>query len=122
MITARPNESKVKSENNSKKSMGFDNRSNNRAFYEDGEEDYLEKEGKNYKSTGQSKSKIPPDTPFDKYETMKRLEREKKALQKKMLDEEYSKHKSPMKQKKNSKTNWTKYYEKGLIDEDDYLF
>lgn len=123
MITARPNENRAKNQyNKSSKSEESYNRSSNRDNYEDMEDDYLENEVKNHKSAGQSKSKRPPNTPFDKYETMMRLEREKKAIQKKMIDEEFNKHKSKMKQKKNSsKTNWTKYYENGLLDEDDYL-
>lgn len=56
----------------------------------------------------------------DKLETIKRLEREKKAIQKKNRDEELEKQKKPlMKSKKNKTINWTKGYECGLLDEDE---
>ena len=122
VTTAKPNENRAKNEGNHiNKSDGFEKRNYKRDFYDDMEDDYIKKEVKGQKVSGQSKSKRPPDTPPDKYEAMMRLEREKKAKQKKILDEEYSKHKSPMKQKKNSKTNWTKYYENGDFEEDDYF-
>ncbi|NLJ96008.1 MAG: hypothetical protein GX321_02545 [Clostridiales bacterium] len=91
-------------------------------FYEDMDEEYPKNEVKGHKVSGQTKTKVPPDTPIDKYEAKMRLEREKKVMQKKMIDEEYSKQKSPMKHKKTSKTNWTKYYENGLLDDDDYTY
>lgn len=54
----------------------------------------------------------------DKYETKKRIERKKKAIKKKVIDEDYGRHKHPMHYKKTVKTNWTKQYEYGLLDED----
>lgn len=122
MATTKPNEDRAKNEDKfkAKKNTGFEKRSNYREFYEDNDEDYPKTEVKGHKSSGQTKTKVPPDTPSDKYETMMRLEREKKAMQKKIIDEEYSKSKRPMKQMKHSKTNWTKHYENGFWDESDY--
>lgn len=54
----------------------------------------------------------------DKLETIKRLEREKKAVQKKVREEEISKKKKPVvKQKRNSK-DLTREYQYGLLDEE----
>lgn len=130
VATTKPNENRAKNEDQAfvkagkdfnSKNIGFVRKNKLNDFYDDSDEDYPKNEIRNNKVSGQAKTKVPPDTPIDKYEAMMRLEREKKAMQKKMLDEEYSKHKSPMKQKKTSKTNWTKYYETGLLDEDDYI-
>ena len=57
----------------------------------------------------------------DKLETLRRLEREKKAIQKKNRNsEEHEKLKRPqMKSKKSSKKDWTKNYLSGMFDEDD---
>lgn len=130
VATTKPNENRAKNEDQAfvkagkdfnSKNIGFVRKNKLNDFYDDSDEDYPKNEVKYNKVSGQAKTKLPPDTPIDKYEAMMRLEREKKAMQKKMLDEEYSKHKSPMKQKKTSKTNWTKYYETGLLDEDDYI-
>jgi hypothetical protein len=69
-----------------------------------------------------SKPKNQLEQQLDKLETIKRLEREKKAVQKKLREEETEKQKHPtMKQKRNSKSDWTKEYVYGLIDEDDYI-
>jgi len=72
------------------------------------------------KMGGNLKTKLPPDKHPEKYETLKRLEREKKAMQRKLMDEEYGKQKRQIKQKKREITNWTKQYENGLLDEDDF--
>ncbi|CUH93736.1 hypothetical protein [Herbinix luporum] len=64
--------------------------------------------------------KIPPELQADKHEVKKRLEREKKALKKKQLEEDFGRQKRQIKGKKNTKTNWTRQYEYGLLDEDDY--
>lgn len=88
--------------------------------YEDYDNDYSNNDSRSQKSGGQVKTKHPPDKHPDKYEAFKRLEREKKAMQKKLVDEEYGRHKRQMKHKKNSKTNWTKQYEYGMLDEDDF--
>jgi len=66
------------------------------------------------------KTKLPPDKHPDKYETLKRLEREKKAMQRKLMDEEYGKQKRQIKQKRREITNWTKQYQNGLLDEDEF--
>ena len=58
--------------------------------------------------------------PVSKYEGMKRFEREKRALQKKHMYEEYDRQIHPMKSKKTGKTNWTKQYEKGTLDEEEF--
>ena len=55
----------------------------------------------------------------DKLETIKRLEREKKVVQKKNREEEIEKPKRPVvKQKRNTK-DWTKDYEYGLLNEEE---
>lgn len=54
-------------------------------------------------------------------EGMKRIEREKRAMQRKHMDEEYDRHIHPMKHKKTAKTNWTKQYEKGALDDEEFL-
>lgn len=53
-------------------------------------------------------------------ETIKRLEREKKVVQKKNREEEENeKQKRPSeKEKRGSKNDWTKGYESGLFDEE----
>lgn len=88
--------------------------------YEDFDDDYPKNDVRSQKSGGQAKTKLPTDRHPDKYEALKRLERERKAMQKKLLDEEYGKRKHQTKQKKRSKTNWTKQYEYGMLDEDDF--
>ena len=57
----------------------------------------------------------------DKFDTIKRLEREKKAMQKKMREEELveKQKRPPIKQRKSTRINWTKGYECGLLDEDE---
>lgn len=85
------------------------------AYADYDEDDYTRKMG------GNVRAKLPPDKHPEKYETLKRLEREKKAIQKKYTDEEYGKHKRQVKQKKRENTNWIKQYENGLLDEDDFL-
>lgn len=56
----------------------------------------------------------------DKLEVVRRLEREKKALQKKLREEEKIKPRPmPIKQKRSSKNNLTKSYLSGRLDEDD---
>lgn len=60
----------------------------------------------------------------DKMEMIRRLERDKKAKQKKLREEEeIEKQKRPqIKHKRNSKSDWTKDYVYGLLDEEsDYL-
>ena len=84
--------------------------------YEDFENDYTIP--KSQKSGGQVKTKHSADRYSDKYETYKRLEREKKVMQKKLLDEEYDRHKPQIKHKRSTKTNWTKQYEYGMLDDD----
>jgi hypothetical protein len=57
---------------------------------------------------------------FSKFENMRRFEREKRALQKKHIYEEYDRQVHPMKNRKTAKTNWTKQYEKGTLDEEEF--
>lgn len=83
-----------------------------------------EEENKSVRShkAAESKPKNQPEQQLDKLETIKRLEREKKAVQKKLREEETEKQKRPVvKQKRSSKSDWTKDYVYGLIDEDDYI-
>jgi len=88
--------------------------------YSEYDDDYSRNDAKSQKIGGNVRTKLPPDKHPDKYETLKRLEREKKAMQRKLMDEEFGKQKRQMKQKKREKTNWTKQYEYGMLDEDDY--
>lgn len=77
------------------------------------------KKVRSHKATD-SKPKNQLEQQLDKLETIKRLEREKKAVQKKLREEETEKQKRPaVKQKRSSKSDWTKDYVYGLIDEDD---
>jgi hypothetical protein len=55
----------------------------------------------------------------DKLETIKRLEREKKVVQKKNREVEAEKPKRPVLKQKRSTKDWTKDYEYGLLDEED---
>lgn len=103
VATTRPNESKKKN--------------NYKNEFDDMDEYTPNNRAKVYKSKESTKTKLPPDLPLDKYEAIKRIERDKRAMHKKLMDEEYSKRDFPMKYKKTAKTNWTKYYEKGAIDE-----
>jgi hypothetical protein len=66
-------------------------------------------------ASGKDKEQQP-----DKFETIKRLEREKKAVQKKIREEDDSEKikRSIPKQKKGSKIDWTKGYQYGLLDEE----
>lgn len=86
--------------------------------YEDFENDYMV--SRSQRSGGQVKTKHQTDRYPDKYETLKRLEREKKAIQKKLYDDEDERQKRQIKHKRSSKTNWTKQYEYGMLDDDDF--
>lgn len=58
---------------------------------------------------------------WEKLEILKRLEREKKAVQKKSREEETEKFKRPAAKQKRSIRDWTKDYEYGLLDDgEDY--
>ena len=91
------------------------------AYADFDDDDYTRNDVRSQKTGGSVRAKLPPDKHPDKYETLKRLEREKKAMQKKYLDEEYyGKQKRQVKPKKRENTNWIKQYEYGLLDEDDF--
>lgn len=138
VATTRPNESKTKKEysfsanrnhvraggdyiyNRKKDNSGFKKKSIYKGSYEDMDEDYPKNGVRMHKSKDQVKSKLPPDQQPDKYETMKRIEREKKAIQKKQLDEDYDRRENSMKRIKTNKTNWTKHYQTGMLDEEDF--
>lgn len=130
VATTKPNDKKIKKEDKSilgygnenkyKKNIAALEKRNHYKIYDDMEEDYSRNEVRSHKTSGQTKNKIQADIQYDKYEAMKRLEREKKAMQKKYIEDEYEKHRRPMKQRKNTKTNWTKHYEYGMLD-DDYI-
>lgn len=73
-----------------------------------------------------SKSGQMKEQQSDKYETLKRLEKEKKIKQKKM-DQEFSgklerPNKPMIKHRRTNNIDWTKGYEKGLFDDDDELY
>jgi len=62
----------------------------------------------------------------DKFETLKRLENEKKIKQKKLDQEFGSKSEKPnkplVKHRRTNNIDWTKGYEKGLFDDDDEIY
>ncbi|SHO47826.1 hypothetical protein [Anaerocolumna xylanovorans] len=101
-------------------------------FHKD--DDYEDGNRKNKYSAGgqrsEVKSKSAPgkekEPQSDKLETIKRLEKEKKALERRNqeLEKEKAKqNKPPMKKKRTGNIDWTKGYAKGLYgddDEDDY--
>jgi len=73
--------------------------------------------------SGQAKEK---EQQPDKFETLKRLENEKKIKQKKM-DQEFSNkserpNKPSVKHRRTNNIDWTKGYEKGLYDDDDEIY
>ena len=56
----------------------------------------------------------------DKFETIKRLEREKKAMQKKQESKKTEKQAKPqVKQKRTNNIDWTRGYQNGLYGDDD---
>lgn len=87
--------------------------------YEDRAEEDEIKTTKSHKSSESRTKNIPQEHQPDKLETIRRLEREKKAMQKKQREEEEEKQKRPPIKKRNTKTDWTKDYVYGLMDEDE---
>lgn len=57
----------------------------------------------------------------DKLEVIKRLEREKKAMQKKNREQADYRKRKPMPKQKRSCRDWTKDYRNGLLDEEVFL-
>jgi hypothetical protein len=58
----------------------------------------------------------------DKFETIRRLEKEKKAMEKKIQESEKKQEKATKPQAKKKRSNnidWTKGYENGLYNDDD---
>ncbi|MBH1941690.1 hypothetical protein I5677_12380 [Mobilitalea sibirica] len=140
--TYKSSESNFRPENNSKnketvsyvgkqgegrnKNSGWKNKEFQRSVFIDKDEDTDGKGSRNFRTgdtrTKSSQNKEKEQQP-DKFETIKRLEREKKAMQKKYKDEEPKKPKRPvMKEKRSSKNEWTKSYQFGLLDEEDDYF
>ena len=81
--------------------------------------------GNNYKKQDKNvepKDKsLDSDVYFEKLEAQKRLEREKKIKRKKdQVDETVSNRKSKSKNKKMKNIDWTKGYEDGLFDDDEF--
>lgn len=92
-----------------------------KGYYKDAYADYDDDDyPKHHRTGGNVKTKLAPEKLPEKYETLKRIEKEKKAMQKKLMDEEYGKQKRQVKQKKRENTNWIKQYEYGMLDEDDF--
>lgn len=84
----------------------------------DEEEENRVTKGKSSESRNRSSQSKNIEQQTEKLETMLRLEREKKAVQKKNREEENEKKKRPvMKQKRTNNINWTKGYEYGLLDD-----
>lgn len=64
---------------------------------------------------------VDSDVFYEKLEVKKRLEREKKIKRKKdYVDEAFNKKKPKNKNKKMKNIDWTKGYEDGLFDDDDF--
>lgn len=64
---------------------------------------------------------LDSDVFYEKMEAKKRLEREKKIKRKKdQVDETFNNRKSKNKNKKMKNIDWTKGYEEGLFDDDDF--
>ncbi|MDI9510118.1 MAG: hypothetical protein GX319_06025 [Clostridiales bacterium] len=136
MVTIKPNQSRTKKDKRSQgqrpnnnmsfdkkanyKDAGYQKRSNYKFDFEDMDEDKQRFGTKSNKSRESAKSKIPPDQRPDKYDAKKRHERERKVAQRKHIDQDGGREKRPIKHKNNSKTNWTKYYQVGMLDEDEY--
>ena len=68
------------------------------------------------KDTGSKEKEQQPD----KFETIKRLEKEKKVMLKKQESKKTEKAAKPqMKQKRANNVDWTRGYQNGLYDDDD---
>lgn len=97
-----------------------------RGFNKDRDYDTDRNEGRSGKSYG-SKDQRMKDAPTkekeqqpDKFETIKRIEREKKAMQKKQESKKTEKQAKPqVKQKRTNNIDWTRGYQNGLYDDDD---
>lgn len=91
-------------------------------FYVDKDEEDERRHMKGRKPTDQ-KSKTSQmkdiDQPSDKLETIKRLEREKKVIQRKNREEEVEKPRRNLTKQKRSVKDWTKGYVYGLLDEEE---
>jgi hypothetical protein len=91
------------------------------SVYED-EEDYDRQNKTRKNSDNKVKNHITEDVEIsDKLETIKRLEREKKAVQKKSREEVVERKKKPVLKQKRSSRDWTKDYQNGLLDEEVFL-
>lgn len=93
----------------------------------DKDEEYDTKGSKNHRTSGTKNYQNKEiDQPIDKLETIRRLEREKKVVQKKYREESHDDYVKPkrsqMKEKRVSKKDWTKNYIYGLYDEDEDYF
>jgi hypothetical protein len=91
------------------------------SVYED-EEDYDRQNKTRKNSDNKVKNHITEDVEIsDKLETIKRLEREKHAVQKKSREEVVERKKKPVLKQKRSSRDWTKDYQNGLLDEEVFL-
>jgi len=87
--------------------------------YED-EEEYGSQQKGRKNSDGKCKSHMSDDIELpDKLESIKRFEREKKAVQKKNREEETERRKKPVMKQKRSTKDWTRDYEYGLLDDEE---
>lgn len=112
-----------KHENFINNSNGVDRSKDSKAFMYNKDKDY-DKETRVGKAKPKVVTKEREQQP-DKIETIKRLEREKKALRKKSMEEERKTDKpnKPMiKQKRTSNIDWTKGYNMGLYGDDDEYY
>lgn len=100
-------------------SRNHNSRSYQKNYLEDMDEDIEYKASRSHR-TNDSKAKLQQDQPLDKLEAFKRLEREKKIMQKKQREEDAEKKRRPApKQRRSAKSDLTKDYIYGLYDEDE---
>lgn len=86
------------------------------------DDDYSTSQRGRKTSDSKAKNQISEDIEQqDKLETAKRLEREKKAVQKKAREDEIERKKKPALKQKRSAKDWTKDYENGLLDEEVWM-
>ena len=94
---------------------------NKYSLYED-EDDYgtQHRSRKAHDSKGRGFDSEDIELP-DKLESMKRFEREKKAVMKKYREEEIERRKKPVIKQKRSTKDWTRDYNYGLLDEEVFM-
>lgn len=117
---------------NNRPTGGYKGNDYKRQDYKDGggyNKDRDDNDGRRNKSYGNGKDQrvknerktVTSEQQPDKFETIKRLEKEKKVIQKKQENSKKPEkaNKPQVKQKRSNNIDWTKGYENGLYDDDD---